>query len=98
MDIQPSLKADSQLAKACKPAVHPLHHPAVLARPLIRCPHRTLGAANGGVWSNKQLAELEQGIASCPAIPDQVFLGFGVLTKRSLLQANTPCASGIVLH
>ena len=34
VDIQPSFKADSQLAKACKPAVRPLHHPAVLAQSL----------------------------------------------------------------
>ena len=34
MDIQPSFKADSQLAKACKPAVRPLHHPPVFAQPL----------------------------------------------------------------
>jgi len=34
VDIQSSFKADSQLAKACKPSVRPLHHPAVLAQPL----------------------------------------------------------------
>ena len=34
MDIQLSFKADSQLAKACKPVAHPLHHPPVLAQPL----------------------------------------------------------------
>lgn len=31
VDIQTSFKADSQLAKACKPTVRPLHYPAVLA-------------------------------------------------------------------
>lgn len=34
MDIPLSFKADSQLAKASKPAVRPLHHPTVLAQPL----------------------------------------------------------------
>jgi len=34
VDIQPSFKADSQLAKSCKSAMPPLHHPPVLAQPL----------------------------------------------------------------
>jgi len=34
VDVQPSFKADSQIAQACKPSVRPLHHPSVLAQPL----------------------------------------------------------------
>ena len=47
MDIQPSFKADSQLAKACKPAVRPLHHPPVFAQPLAALNASSGNPANG---------------------------------------------------
>src|SRR5258706_473543 len=48
VDIQPSFKADSQLAKACKPAVHPLHHPLVFAQALA-----ALNASSGNASSER---------------------------------------------
>jgi len=53
VDIQPSFKADSQLAKACKPAVRPLHHPAVLAQPLA-----ALNASSGNPADDAPLPQV----------------------------------------
>jgi len=53
VDIQPSFKADSQLAKACKPAVRPLHHPPVLAQPLA-----ALNASSGNPPNDAPLPQV----------------------------------------
>ena len=53
VDIQPSFKADSQLAKACKPAVRPLHHPPVLAQPLA-----ALNASSGNPADDAPLPQV----------------------------------------
>ena len=51
MDIQPSFKADSQLAKACKPAVRALHHTPVLAQPFTE----TLTSFNGAASESQKV-------------------------------------------
>ncbi|PIF36008.1 hypothetical protein CLV01_5270 [Delftia sp. 60] len=53
VDIQPSFKADSQLAKACKPAVRPLHHPPVFAQPLA-----ALNASSGNSANDAPLPQV----------------------------------------
>ncbi len=53
VDIQPSFKADSQLAKACKPAVRPLHHPPVFAQPLA-----ALNASSGNPANDAPLPQV----------------------------------------
>ena len=53
MDIQRSFKADSQLAKACKPAVRPLHHPPVFAQPLA-----ALNASSGNSANDAPLPQV----------------------------------------
>lgn len=53
MDIQPSFKADSQLAKACKPAVRPLYHPAVFAQPFT-----ALNASSGNSAGDTPLSQV----------------------------------------
>lgn len=53
MDIQLSFKADSQLAKACKPAVRPLHHPPVFAQPLA-----ALNASSGNPANDAPLPQV----------------------------------------
>lgn len=59
MDIQPSFKADSQLAKACKPAVHPLHHPLVFAQALAALNASSGNAANDAPLPQVGSASLE---------------------------------------
>ncbi len=53
VDIQPSFKADSQLAKASKPAVRPLYHPSVLAQPLA-----ALNASSGNPADDAPLPQV----------------------------------------
>ena len=53
MDIQPSFKADSQLAKTCKPSVRLLHHPPVLAQPLA-----ALNASSGNPPDDSPLPQV----------------------------------------
>lgn len=53
MDIQPSFKADSQLAKACKPAVRPLHRPPVFAQSLA-----ALNASSGNPADDAPLPQI----------------------------------------
>src|SRR3989475_1120994 len=48
-----SFKADSQLAKACKPAVRPLHHPPVFAQPLA-----ALNASSGNPANDAPLPQV----------------------------------------
>ena len=53
MDIQPSFKADSQLAKASKPSVRSLHHPAMLSQPFA-----AFNAAPGNTARDASLPEM----------------------------------------
>ena len=53
VDIQPSFKADSQLAKACKPSMGPLHHPSMLAQSLA-----TLNASPGNAAGDAPLSQV----------------------------------------
>ncbi|CAM3408953.1 hypothetical protein DETS111669_08530 [Delftia tsuruhatensis] len=59
VDIQPSFKADSQLAKACKPAVRPLHHPPVFAQPLAALNASSSNPANDAPLPQVGSASLE---------------------------------------
>ncbi len=53
VDIQSSFKADSQLAKTCKPAVRPLHLPAMLAQSLA-----ALDASSGNATNDASLPQV----------------------------------------
>jgi hypothetical protein len=53
MDIQPSFNADSQLDKACKPSMGPLHQPAMLAQSLA-----TFDASRGNAAGDAPLSQV----------------------------------------
>jgi len=59
VDIQSSFKADSQLAKACKPAVRPPHHPPVFAQPLAALNASSSNPANDAPLPQVGSASLE---------------------------------------
>ena len=94
MDIQPSFKADSQLAKACKPAVHPLHHPLVFAQALAALNASSGNAANDAPLPQVGSASLEV-VAFCRRAALPVFYG-DVLAGQQSQESRPRTISNIV--
>jgi len=88
VDIQSSFKADSQLAKTCKPAVRPLHLPAMLAQSLAALDPSSGNPTNDASLPQVGSASLEVVAFSrslCRRAASMVFYG-GVLAGQQSQQ------------